>query len=200
MVYILNPEEIYSKSFGIIKNIMGLDDSLKSKIIIRAAHATGDIDAARSIIFSENFEDGLFDQNYNIVTDINMVKYGIGSNKTYCHINDDDVIESSKSMHISRSYIAIKKACREMPEAVYVIGDAPTALISIIEEINNKKCNPHMVIGVPVGFVSALESKQLLLKVKIPFITNLSIKGGSAMGAAIANAILSDKNVHRGHT
>ncbi|WP_175266902.1 precorrin-8X methylmutase [Acidiplasma cupricumulans] len=57
-----------------------------------------------------------------------------------------------------------------------------------------------MVIGVPVGFVSALESKQLLLKVKIPFITNLSIKGGSAMGAAIANAILSDKNVHRGYT
>ncbi|AAT42625.1 precorrin-8X methylmutase [Picrophilus oshimae DSM 9789] len=135
MVYALNPDEIYSKSFAIIKGIMKLDDSLKSKIIMRAAHATGDVETARSIIFSQNFEDGLFSPDDDIVTDINMVKYRISGYKIRCYIKDNDVMDMAKRLQISRSCIAMKKACREMPEAVYVIGDAPTVLISLIEEV-----------------------------------------------------------------
>ncbi len=199
MVYILNPENIYDKSIELIKENLHLDDSMKSGIIARAVHATGDFDIGKSIVFSPNYMEGIsgFNKKTRIITDINMVKSGITGHKNIgCYINDSDIILGARNKKVSRSYLSMKKACRENHGAIFVIGDAPTALISLTEEIINHGYKPVMVIAVPVGFVSAVESKMSLLKVKVPFITNLSNKGGSGMAAAIANAIIRGVNVH----
>ena len=199
VVYILNPDNIYNKSIELIKEKLCLDESLKSAIIARAIHATGDLDIGKSIVFSPNYMDGIpaFIKKTRIITDINMVKSGITSYRDVrCYINDPGIILEAKNKMVSRSYISMKKACRENYGAIFVIGDAPTALISLIEEIVCERCMPAMVIGVPVGFVSAVESKMNLLKIGVPFITNLGNKGGSGMAAAMVNAIIRGTNVH----
>ena len=188
----MNPSEIYSRSFAYIRSEMGLDRSLKSDIIVRTVHATADFDIGKSLVFSRYFEDSLqyIRDGKMVITDINMVYAGIpGHSKRKCFINDLDVIEEAKNSGLSRSYISIKKACREYPDAVYIIGDAPTALLSLLESVDRESCYPELIIGVPVGFVSALESKSKLLAFKGNFITNLSRKGGSAVAAAIFNAM-----------
>ncbi|WMT52217.1 MAG: precorrin-8X methylmutase [Ferroplasma sp.] len=195
----LSPSEIYSRSFSYIRSEMGLDRSLKSDIIVRTVHATADFDIGRSLVFSRYFESSLeYIRNGGmVITDINMVYAGIPRHaRRKCFINDHDVIENAKNRGLSRSYLSIKKACREYPDALYIIGDAPTALLSLLETVHEGSCKPELIIGVPVGFVSALESKSKLLSFNGNFITNLSMKGGSAVAAAIFNAMEAYKNVY----
>ncbi len=197
MIKILNPEEIYKKSFDIIRSQLNLDNSLKSDITVRVIHATADYDIGRSLMFGNNPDRAVSNlkNNIAIITDINMVKSGItGYKNVKCFINDRDVIEKSKSSKISRSYLAIKKAVKLYNDAIFVIGDAPTALLSLIEEIENNNCRPSLVIGVPVGFVNAIESKYKLLKINYPFITNMTRKGGTPTAVAIINELI--KNVY----
>ncbi len=197
MIKILNPEEIYKKSFDIIRNQLNLDNSLKSDITVRVIHATADYDIGRSLMFGNNPDRAVSNlkNNITIITDINMVKSGItGYKNVKCFINDRDVIEKSKSSKISRSYLAIKKAVKLYNDAIFVIGDAPTALLSLIEEIENNNCRPSLVVGVPVGFVNAIESKYKLLKINYPFITNMTRKGGTPTAVAIINELI--KNVY----
>ncbi|MCL4453794.1 precorrin-8X methylmutase [Ferroplasma sp.] len=195
----MNPSEIYSRSFSYIRSEMGLDRSLKSDIIVRTVHATADFDIGKSLVFSRHFENslGYIRNGGMVITDINMVYAGIPRHaRRKCFINDHDVIENAKNSGLSRSYLAIKKACREYPDGVYIIGDAPTALLSLLESVDDGSCNPELIIGVPVGFVSALESKSKLLSFNGNFITNLSRKGGSAVAAAIFNAMEAYENVY----
>ena len=115
MIKILNPEEIYKKSFDIIRNQLNLDNSLKSDITVRVIHATADYDIGRSLMFGNNPDRAVSNlkNNITIITDINMVKSGItGYKNVKCFINDRDVIEKSKSSKISRSYLAIKKGSK----------------------------------------------------------------------------------------
>jgi precorrin-8X/cobalt-precorrin-8 methylmutase len=195
----MNPLEIYSRSFSYIRNEMGLDRSLKSDIIVRTVHATADFDIGKSLVFSRYFENSIeYIRNGGmVITDISMVYAGIPRHQNRkCFINDPEIREEAKNSGLSRSYISIKKACREYPDAVYIIGDAPTALLSLLESVEDGSCNPELIIGVPVGFVSALESKSKLLAFKGNFITNLSRKGGSAVAAAIFNAMEAYRNVY----
>ena len=197
MIKILNPEEIYKKSFDIIREQLNLDNSLKSNIIVRVIHATADYDIGKSLMFGNNPGKAInnLKNNITIITDINMVKSGItGYKNVKCFINDTDIIEKSKNSKISRSYLAIKKAVKLYNDAIFVIGDAPTALLSLIEEIENNNCKPSLVIGVPVGFVNAIESKYKLLKINYPFITNTAKKGGTPTAVAIINELI--KNVY----
>ncbi len=197
MIKIYNPENIYKKSFETIRKNLNLDYSLKSNIIVRVIHATADYDIGKSLIFGNNpFEIiNKLKDNLTIITDINMVKSGITKYKNVkCFINDDDIINESKKYKISRSYLAIKKAVKLYYNGIYVIGDAPTALLSLIEEIENNNCEPSLIIGVPVGFVNAVESKYKLLSIKFPFITNIIRKGGTPTAVAIINGLI--KNVY----
>jgi len=199
MLNTLSPAEIYRQSFTFIRKKMGLDNSLKSDIITRVVHATADFDIGKTLVFSSSFEDSLpaIENKMQVITDINMVMAGISKypNKK-CYIGDNDVISESKHTGISRSYLSISRACRENPDSIYIIGDAPTALTALMESINSGICFPELIIGVPVGFVSALETKSRLLGFRGNFITNLSNKGGSAVAAAIFNAMVAYTNVH----
>jgi len=197
VIKIYNPENIYKKSFETIRKNLNLDYSLKSNIIVRVIHATADYDIGKSLIFGNSpFQIiNKLKDNLTIITDINMVKSGITKYKNVkCFINDDDIINESKKYKISRSYLAIKKAVKLYYNGIYVIGDAPTALLSLIEEIENNNCEPSLVIGVPVGFVNAIESKYKLLSIKFPFITNIIRKGGTPTAVAIINELI--KNVY----
>jgi precorrin-8X/cobalt-precorrin-8 methylmutase len=199
MINTLRPSEIYSQSFSFIKMKMGLDDSLKSSIIIRVVHATADFEIGRSLVFSSSFSDSIesIKKGETVITDINMVMAGISRypNKK-CYINNRDVIEESSNTGVSRSFISIKKACRENPEAIYVIGDAPTALSGVLQSVEAGICKPKLIIGVPVGFVSSLETKSRLLSYSGSFVTNLNNKGGSAVASAIFNAMEAYSHVH----
>ncbi len=199
MVPQLSPENIYNESFNYIRNTLKLDRSLKSDIIVRSIHATADFDIGKSLVFSHNFESAIsyFNNEIPIITDINMVKSGITSYKNIkCYITDSEIKNKSKETGISRSYLAMKKACLLNPNGIFVVGDAPTALFAIIDSIKDGICNPAFITAVPVGFVSALESKSKLIAWNGNYITNISRKGGSAVACAIINAIIRYKNVH----
>ncbi|WP_298407647.1 precorrin-8X methylmutase [Ferroplasma sp.] len=195
----LNPGEIYRQSFSFIKETIGLDNSLKSSIITRVVHATADFEIGKSLVFSASFEDALhyIETGVTAITDINMVLSGISSypNKK-CYIRNADVVTESRNTGISRSYISMRKACLENPESIFIVGDAPTALEALLESVDKGICFPGLIVGVPVGFVSALEVKSRLLGFNGNFITNLSNKGGSAVAAAIFNAMVAYLNVH----
>jgi precorrin-8X/cobalt-precorrin-8 methylmutase len=199
MFYTLNPSEIYRQSFDLIREKLGLDSSLKSDIITRVVHATADFEIGKSLVFSSSFMDSLkyINNKLKVITDINMVMAGISkyANKK-CYINDSGIISMSRDTGISRSYLSMKKACKENPDALYIIGDAPTALYAVLESIHEGICSPELIIAVPVGFVSALEAKSKLLSYKGNFITNMSNKGGSAVAAAIFNAMMAYSNVY----
>ncbi len=191
----LNPEEIYRKSFEIIYKELGIDNNQENRVKARAVHATGDLDVFNTIIFKndpiKNGINALLLNKY-IVTDVNMVISGITKyQKKVCLINDDDVIINSRIMNVSRSYLSMKKAISIYKNAIYVIGDAPTALISLTEELRNG-FKPSLIVATPVGFVSALESKINLLSFDVPIITNISSKGGSAMAASLINGIIGE--------
>ncbi|MEM0140157.1 MAG: precorrin-8X methylmutase [Ferroplasma sp.] len=192
----LNPSEIYMESFNYIRNTMNLDDSLKSQIIIRAVHATADFDIGRSLVFSSGFQVAIkyLKAEKTIITDINMVKAGIsGYTNVKCYISDEGIKKQARESGVSRAYLSMKKACRENPNAIFIIGDAPTALLALLDSVKSGVCKPAFIVAVPVGFVSSIESKSMLLGWDGNYITNLIRKGGSALACAIINALLLNK-------
>jgi precorrin-8X/cobalt-precorrin-8 methylmutase len=106
-----------------------------------------------------------------------------------CYINDPEVIKISVNTGGTRAEVAVDAAIPEITEGIYVIGNAPTALFRLIERIKEKKANPALIIGLPVGFVNAEESKAELIKMDYPYISNASRKGGSNIAASVVNAL-----------
>ena len=132
-----------------------------------------------------------------IVTDVEMVLHGINKKSLstlnitgVCYINDPECIKDSKKFNKTRSELAIQKSMDKINNGIVVIGNAPTALYEVISLIKEKKLFPSLVIGIPVGFVSAVESKNELSKLDVPFITNKGRKGGSSAASSIINALL----------
>jgi precorrin-8X/cobalt-precorrin-8 methylmutase len=107
-----------------------------------------------------------------------------------CYINDPQCIEDSKKLEKTRSELAIQKAADKINNGIVVVGNAPTALYKVISLIREKKLSPFLVVGIPVGFVSAVESKYELSKLDIPYITNSGRKGGSSAASSIINALM----------
>ena len=108
-----------------------------------------------------------------------------------CYINDSAVHEHAKTTGTTRAHSAVDAAISDMAGGIYVIGNAPTALLHLIERIKEKKAQPALIIGLPVGFVNAAESKaELLNQDHLPYITNIGRKGGSNVAAAVVNAII----------
>ena len=125
-----------------------------------------------------------------------MVKVGISKSRiekfggdVNVYISDPDVVKEAKRLNTTRAIISMRKAIKEADGGIFAIGNAPTALLELIRLIKEGKAKPGLVIGLPVGFVSAAESKEELAKLDVPFITNVGRKGGSTVTVAALNAI-----------
>ena len=133
----------------------------------------------------------------DIVTDTQMAKAGI--NKTilgklggevHCFMSDEDVAREAKARGVTRAIVSMERAAKLPKPCIFAIGNAPTALICIRELIDAGKLTPALIVGVPVGFVNVVESKELILELDTPHIVARGRKGGSNVAAAICNAML----------
>lgn len=198
----IKPQDIEKRSFEIITEILG-DTALDPKnehIIKRCIHTSADFEYATSMYFSENVADIITNAIKNgadIVTDTKMAMAGINKailnkfgGEVHCFISDEDVSLEAKQKDVTRALIAVEKASKLGKPIIFAIGNAPTALIKIYELIESKIFKPEAVIGVPVGFVNVVESKELIMSTDIPCIVAKGRKGGSNIAAAIINAIL----------
>ena len=197
--------DIEKSSFDIIENEIGkyrYKNELEWSIVRRVIHATADFDFARQqkLLFNnEAITSGFqaIETKCNIITDVEMVRAGISRNsltkldlKCLCNISDSNIIDESKRLNKTRAETSMRNLAEEMNGGIIVIGNAPTALNEVIKMINEKITIPSLIIGVPVGFVSARESKIELSKSGIPHITNIGRKGGSSVASSIVNALM----------
>lgn len=196
--------DIESQSFKIIETEVGKHpyNTLEWSIVRRAIHSTADYDFAGShrIIFGNNVFSSVFNAIKNrcaIVTDVEMVKVALNrtliSNlglRTVCNISSKNVITQSRDQNKTRAELAMRYSSNDMAGGIVAIGNAPTALYETIKMVKEGTTKPALIVGVPVGFVSALESKKELAMTKLPFITNNGRKGGSTVASSIVNAIM----------
>lgn len=197
---------IEENSMKIIESEIGIHGYTKAQwnIVRRVIHATADFDFAKpdknGIIFSTNAIEnafGAFKQIRHIVVDVDMVLSGINKKSVakigtnlICNISNKDVVEISKNQNKTRSTVAMRYSSKEIDGGIVVIGNAPTALYEVIKMVNEDAVRPSLVIGIPVGFVSASESKLELSKANVEFITNIGRKGGSPAASSIINALM----------
>jgi precorrin-8X/cobalt-precorrin-8 methylmutase len=199
----MKPEEIENESFRIIDAEAGDHGwpEAEWQIVRRAIHTSADFEYSRSIVLSEDvIESGIaaLRSGAGIVTDTNMALSGISKPRlakmgcsVSCHVADPDVAELAKREGITRSITAMRKAASNPENSIFVIGNAPTALFELLRLIESGVVKPALIIGLPVGFVGAEESKNALASCThaIPFITNIGRKGGSNVAAAVINAL-----------
>lgn len=196
--------DIEKKSFEIIDSEIGSHnyDELQWTIVRRVIHATADFDFASrgKILFHEKAIESAFEAIRNrctILTDVDMVLAAINKKsladlglRTACYISDNRIAEEARKSGRTRSETAMRHGARDMDGGIVAIGNAPTALYEVIDMISEGAIKPALVIGIPVGFVSAPQSKEELAKMDVPFITNVGRKGGSPAASSIMNAIL----------
>jgi precorrin-8X/cobalt-precorrin-8 methylmutase len=200
---IIQPDAIEAESFRIIDAEMGAHDFsvLEWPIVQRAIHATADFELGRSMVFHPRaVEAGLaaLRKGAPVVADVQMIQAGISAaylaelgGRLHCYMADPDVAERARAEGTTRAIQCMRKAAREAPGAVYAIGNAPTALLELVRLVEDGEADPALVIGVPVGFVSAAESKERLREQGLaPYITNRGRKGGTPVAVAITNALL----------
>jgi precorrin-8X/cobalt-precorrin-8 methylmutase len=195
------PQEIESLSFDIIKEELGEHPFISEQfpIVQRVIHASADFDLGRSLVFHPRaVEAGIraIRSGKTVVADVQMVQVGISKPRiakfggdVRVYISDPDVMEEAKRLGTTRAIISMRKAVKEAEGGIFAIGNAPTALLELIRLVREGIAKPGLIVGVPVGFVSAAESKEELMKCDIPFITNHGRKGGSPAAVAIVNAL-----------
>lgn len=205
--YLTVPAKITDKSFQLIQaEIDRIDpnyhftDPLQEAVIKRAIHTTADFDYLKNLKFNHHVLQVIQKVLLNhgvIYTDTTMALSGINKRRLnalqvgyHCLINDSRVRQIAQTNKITRSMAAIEVAANDPKEKIYIVGNAPTALYKIIEMVQQKRLQIAAVIGVPVGFVEAAESKQALFESNIPAIVALGRKGGSNLAAALLNAII----------
>lgn len=202
MIQQIKPMDIEKRSFEIITELLGdrrLDPE-NELVIKRVIHTSADFDYADNLVFSPHaVSKGIeaLRAGCDIVTDTQMAKAGI--NKTilgslggevHCFMSDSDVAQEAKERGVTRAIVSMERAASLPKPCIYAIGNAPTALISLYEQIKAGKTKPALIIGVPVGFVNVVESKELILGTDLPYIVARGRKGGSNVAAAICNALL----------
>jgi precorrin-3B C17-methyltransferase len=195
-------DEILSESFRIIDGEMGAHpfSAVEWPIVRRMIHASGDLELAKAVCFHQDaVRAGLRALRHGcaIVTDVRMVAAGINKPalhaldiRLHCYIDDPGVCHKAKQTGRTRSYWAMKRAIASVNNAVYVIGNAPTALAAVCEGARQGTVRPRLVLAMPVGFVSVVESKEEALTLPVPVIAVRGRKGGSAVAAACMNALL----------
>lgn len=199
----VQPREIEARSFEIITQELG-DCPLMpgtEPIVKRCIHTSADFDYARNLCFSENVVEKALEairKGADIVTDTQMAKAGINKKiletyggQVHCFISDEDVAQAAIEKGCTRAAASMEKAASLGKDLIFAIGNAPTALVRLYELIQEGRLSPSLIIGVPVGFVNVVASKELIMELaQIPYIIARGRKGGSNIAACICNALL----------
>jgi precorrin-8X/cobalt-precorrin-8 methylmutase len=198
----LGPMEIERRSFEIISQEAGdrIPDDIRSMIIKRVIHTSADFDYIDNLCFSEGAVEHALDalkRGAWIITDTNMALSGINKKslqkaggEAHCYIADEEVAKRAKELGVTRASVCVDKAAEIDHPLIYAVGNAPTALVRLYELIQEGKIRPELIIGVPVGFVNVVQSKELIMQTDIPYIVARGRKGGSNVAACICNALL----------
>lgn len=203
MEYIKQPREIEKRSMEIIRpHLEGLNlNDEEIKVYSRIIHAAGDVEYAPIIRLHPQAISAAkraLQQGCNIFTDVEMVRTGINKRKlasfggqVFCKVADPDIAVIAKEQGITRSMAAMRSFGKEMDGAIIAIGNAPTALFEVLRMVEEKLICPAVIVGIPVGFVGAADSKAALANnTLVPYVTVEGTKGGSPISAAVINAIM----------
>ena len=198
----VKPRDIESRSFQIITKELGDKQLIPGTelIVKRCIHTSADFDYADNLAFSEDVVNKAIEAIKNgscIVTDTQMAKSGINKKalaryggEVYCFMSDEDVAKEAKEKGSTRATVCMDKAAAMDKPLIFAIGNAPTALVRLYELITEGKLKPELIIGVPVGFVNVVQSKELIMETDAPYIVAKGRKGGSNIAACIVNALL----------
>ncbi len=198
----VSPEAIETESFRIIDSEVPEPrpfQGVQWEIVRRMIHTTADFEMLDIVRFGgDAVEAGLkaLEQGCTIVTDTEMARRGIPVRRmdplgceVQCLMNDGRVTDLARSHGTTRAFAAVDVAVGAIAPAIWVIGNAPTALMRLVEHITEGRAAPMLVVGMPVGFVNASESKELLMQLDTPFISIKGRKGGSPLAACVINAL-----------
>lgn len=207
----VKPMDIEKRSFEIITEELG-DKKLvpgTELIVKRCIHTSADFDYAENLCFSENAVEkaiAAIKDGACIVTDTHMAESGINKRvlsryggEVFCFISDEDVAATAKANGTTRATASMDKAAAMGKKLIFAIGNAPTALVRLYELIEDGKLDPELIIGVPVGFVNVVQSKELIMQADVPYIVARGRKGGSNVAACICNALLYMIDNNRGY-
>lgn len=197
------PQEIEKRSFEIITEELG-DVKLvpgTEPVVKRCIHTSADFDYAKNLVFSDGvIEHALkvLGSGATIVTDTQMAMAGVNKKKLAtlgcqirCFMSDLDVAEEAKKRGVTRAVVSMEHAAKLPGPLIFAIGNAPTALVHLYELVKSGAVKPELIIGVPVGFVNVVPSKELILTLEdVPYIVARGRKGGSNIAACICNALL----------
>jgi precorrin-8X/cobalt-precorrin-8 methylmutase len=201
--YMTDPQSIERRSMEIIAPYLAPLQltAAQTKVYERIIHSAGDPEYAKQIILHpQAIEAGIsaLRQGANIFTDVQMVRVGINARKlaawggtTHCLIADEAVAAEAKRLGITRSMVAMRKFGKMLEGQIVAIGNAPTALFELLKLMEEEGIRPALIVGVPVGFVGAAESKAALVeRSPVPYITVRGHKGGSTVAVSVCNALL----------
>ena len=205
---LFDPREIEQRSFAILRGELearGVTLAEENRPVIeRVIHTTADFDYAHTLFFTPGAVPGAvaaLRRGAGVVTDTNMALAGVSKptlaklgGAAYCYMADPAVAAAAKAAGTTRAVAAMHHAAAAHPGAVFAVGNAPTALFALCDAMEQGDFRPALVIGVPVGFVNVVESKERLMAVcqrlGVPAIAAMGRKGGSSVAAAICNALL----------
>ncbi|MBQ3282089.1 MAG: precorrin-8X methylmutase [Eubacterium sp.] len=198
---ITDPREIEKRSLEIIESELTVDIPQENLAVVkRVIHTTADFDYAVNLTFSDGAVAKALEalrSGCDIVTDTQMAKSGINKAAAeklginiHCFMSDPDVAAEAKERGCTRASVSMEKAARVAGSGIFAIGNAPTALIMLREMIEEGRISPKLVVGVPVGFVNVVESKEEIMQTGVPYIVARGRKGGSTVAAAIINALM----------
>lgn len=198
---ITDPMEIEKQSMEIIEKGLpaGIPEENKA-VIKRVIHCTADFDYAANLAFSDNAvqkAEAALKEGCDIVTDTQMAFSGINKAAAaelgcavHCFMGDPDVADEALKRRCTRAAVSMERAAKLKKPIIFAIGNAPTALLRLRELIDEGEIAPRLVIGVPVGFVNVIESKEAIMETDIPYIIAKGRKGGSNVAAAVVNALM----------
>ncbi|MCD6184867.1 MAG: precorrin-8X methylmutase [Deltaproteobacteria bacterium] len=196
----MKPSDIETLSFKIIDKEAGEHNFSQKEwpIVRRMIHTSADFDYMKTVRFHPLAIEAAINamqHGKTIITDTKMAMSGISKKKLEgfnvkikCLISDTEIGKKAAEKKTTRAHAAVDAAVLDMEGGIYVIGNAPTALLHLIELVETGKAAPALIIGLPVGFVNAAESKAALIKTDYPYITNIGRKGGSNIAASVINA------------
>ncbi|MEM7406500.1 MAG: precorrin-8X methylmutase [Pseudomonadota bacterium] len=202
--YIRDPQAIYARSFALVRQATDLSDVPPAiePLVVRLVHACGMPDIVTDLAFSVGIEQAAWralKAGAPLFADCEMVVNGIirsrlpAANEVICTLNEAGVADDAKALSTTRSAAAVDRWLTHPPGGVVVVGNAPTALFRVLELMAAGRLRPAAVLGFPVGFVGAAESKQALTEhhAGTPYVTLLGQRGGSAIAAAAVNGLAS---------
>ena len=206
------PADIEKRSMELISREMKtVPPKYHAAVIRRVIHTTADFEYEQTLVFSGNAVTSALTalraarssaesdilSSVTIVTDTNMALSGINKGalsrlncRAVCYMADPAVAEDAERRGVTRAAVSMEKAAELKGPLIFAIGNAPTALLRLKELIDADAVRPELVVGVPVGFVNVVESKELIMESDVPYIVARGRKGGSTVAAAICNALL----------